>query len=113
MDDLLTVAHNLSLGSRLKDGQLQVTQETHDLDKEANMSCEEVTIDILREVANDIIPFLKFTSEDSPGATNSLPCLDSQKTKVATFSSKVIRRMKTISTYLSQESTEAILMTLM
>ena len=66
------------MGSRLKDGQLKATQETHNLDNKANRSYEEVTMEILREVANGIIPFLKFTSEVSQGATKPVPCLDSK-----------------------------------
>ena len=40
VDDVLTVVHNLPLGSRFIQGQLVVTQETHNQDKEANLSCQ-------------------------------------------------------------------------
>ena len=51
VDDVLTVAHNLPLGSRYTNNTITVTQETHNQDNEANLSCEEVTMNVLKEVA--------------------------------------------------------------
>ena len=131
---------------------------------------EAVTTDILRQLANGILPYLEFTSEFSGGENKPVTCLDSQlwygrmrnqepwfqkekdgkvppgtipkggefgimykfykkevsnrvtilhrsampeSVKVATFSSEILRRLKTTSMLLSKEETEEVLTTFM
>ena len=146
------------------------TQGTTESDFETKKTREQVTIDILRQAANMVMPFLEFTAEVSHGETDPVACLDSQlyygkvrgqkkwfrhekvgerppgcpdqeehmgvlykfykkkvanhltilnrsampeKVKIATFSSEIIRRLKTTSIHVSQMETEEILTNLM
>ena len=54
-------------------------EKVHEMeDKEKHASKDQVTMDCLREMANDIIRWLEFTSEVSEGEKLPVPCLDSQ-----------------------------------
>ena len=171
MDDILVIVSNLPIGTRYTDGKLNHSKEGETQDKEKNRTASEVTMDVLKQIANDIIPFLEFTTEVSNGEEEPVPCLDSQlwfgtlnrqapwfshqktgevvpgsgkpegpesyrgvgyrfyKKKVsnpitilqcsampesvkrATFSSEVLRRLKTTHTNLEKEKVEDILLT--
>ena len=135
------------------------------------MTQEVITTEVLKQIANKVLPFLEFTSELSEGEGKPVTCLDSmlwfgklrdqkpwfrkekegelppgsipkgegehgvlykfykkevsnritilqrsampEAVKVATFSSEILRRLKTTSVYLGKEETEEILSTFM
>ena len=78
VDDVDTVVHNLPSGTRYNGTHLTRNSEDVTADEEAEVSNEVTTMNVLKEVANSIHPFLKFTSEVSEGATSPVPCLDTQ-----------------------------------
>ena len=67
MDDVLVVTTNLALGSRYRNGRIERTERDTQEDRTNNRTKEEVTMEVLRNVANTVLPFLEFTSEVSVG----------------------------------------------
>ena len=78
VDNVLVVVTNLRLGSRYVDGKIIHSEQVEDQDKQEERTAEQVTMEILKLIANEIVPFLKFTTEVSGGPANPVPCLDSQ-----------------------------------
>ena len=78
VDDVLVITTNLEVGTRYKDGQLTRHETDIQDDLKANRTKEEITMEVLRTVANTVLPYLEFTSEVSRGEENPVACLDSQ-----------------------------------
>ena len=60
------------------DGMHKRLPEDIDNDEQNEVPEEVLTMDILGQIANEIHPFLQFTTEVSRGATSQVPCLDTQ-----------------------------------
>ena len=78
VDDILSVVTNLEPGSRWSEGRITRHQEDIEEDMEAGRSRESTTMEVMRSVADSIIPWLDFTAEVSEGPEKTVPCLDSQ-----------------------------------
>ena len=63
MDDVVAITSNCRLGERLKGDQITRTQEDLEEDVRRGVSRSEVTLNILRDVADSVTPYLKFTGE--------------------------------------------------
>ena len=65
VDDVVAITSNCQLGTRFKDGKLVQSEEDCLMDLEQGRTRSQVTLDILREAANSITRYLKFTGEAS------------------------------------------------
>ena len=75
VDDVLVVVTNLPLGSRYRDGKILQSKESEKEDIQRDRSKSDVTMSVLKEVANEILPFLKYTGEVSVDGM-PIPVLD-------------------------------------
>ena len=77
VDDVVAITSNFKLGERLKNGQITRTKEDLEEDIRNKVTRSEVTLGILKEVADSITPYLKFTGECSKNKSK-VPVLDTQ-----------------------------------
>ena len=68
---------NCKLGERFRNGRVEWSQEDEDLDISEGRERSEVTLELLTQVANTIMPYLKFTGEASTRG-KPVPVLDPQ-----------------------------------
>ena len=78
VDNLLTTVRNLPVGSRYNGNKITASSESIKEDMEAGLTQEEITMIVLKEIANIVTPFSEFTAEVSMGSQKPVPCLDSQ-----------------------------------
>ena len=78
VDDILVITTNLKIGTRYTDGKFVHNTENEEEDLREGRTASDVTMNVLKEIANGIIPFLEFTAEVSNGKKAPVPCLDSQ-----------------------------------
>ena len=77
VDDVLVVARNVPLGSYWNGDHLDYSKEVEDKHLHSKMDRSVLTLDILRQLANSVSSFLKFTGEASING-RPIPCLDAQ-----------------------------------
>ena len=78
VDDILSITNLLELGSRWKTDRIVREDKDVQEDLEQGRSKEAVTMEVLRSIADTVIPWLEFTAEFSEGRDRPVPCLDSQ-----------------------------------
>ena len=78
VDDVLVIVTNLKLGTRLKEGKLEQTEHDLKLDTDEQKTKQEITMNVLRQVACGIFKFLEFTTEVSTSPKDPVACLDTQ-----------------------------------
>ena len=78
VDDVLLICENLPLGSRWMEGKITHSAEAEQEDLGQNRTVEQVTMTVMKDVADSQIAFLKFTGEHSEGETKKVPVLDSK-----------------------------------
>ena len=77
VDDILSVTNKLELGSRWRATGIIRNPEDIEEDIEQGISKEDVTMEVLRAMADTVVPWLEFTSEVSEGREKPVLCLDS------------------------------------
>ena len=77
VDDVLIVVDTMDLGSRWTSEGICSTEETVQEDTSNCRSRQEVTFEVLKQAANEITPYLKFTGEASVRETG-IPVLDTK-----------------------------------
>ena len=77
VDDVVIVCSMAKRGHRLVNGILERDCDTFSEDSRNLRRVEDITLDILQQIANQIFPFLKFTGETSYGEL-SIPVLDTE-----------------------------------
>ena len=79
VDDVNVVMGMLRLGMRWQGKSLVYSEEMEEKDREAGLTREDVTMERVRELADDVIDWLDFT-QDHPGkhSTGMVPILDVQ-----------------------------------
>ena len=77
VDDILMITDRLQLGARYckHERKIKVTQSDADQDQIDGKSREQETYEVMREVANSVLKFIKFEGEYSVEG-NPIPCLD-------------------------------------
>ena len=78
VDDILSITSKLEVGSRWTGNSISRRQEDIEEDTAQGRSPETVTMEVLRAMADTVIPWLQFTAEVSEGIEKPVPCLDSQ-----------------------------------
>ena len=78
VEDVLIITNNLPLGSRWKGGRITCEDDDIMMDEEAGRSKQEVTMEVLRQMADTVFKCLRFTAEVAGGPEKPLPCLDTQ-----------------------------------
>ena len=74
LDDVVIVCSMAKRGHRLVNGILERDCDTFSEDSRNLRRVEDITLDILQQIANQIFPFLQFTGETSYGE-HSIPVL--------------------------------------
>ena len=76
VDDVLIICNHAKRGSRYRNGTVVETGDS--IREDQGKSNNQITLNLLIEVANAQIPFLEVTGEFSDGENQKVPCLDSQ-----------------------------------
>ena len=77
MDDILGIVTCFRGGTRWINGRLQHSEEEEEKDAREGKSKQEVTLEALKEMANSLTPYLRFTGEVSLNG-QPIPVLDTQ-----------------------------------
>ena len=80
VDDVLVAVVNLPLGSRYCSNTNTITHRKEDEDEDSRncQTKDQVTIKVLKDMANSVMTFLDFTAEVSRGPEHPVACLDTQ-----------------------------------
>ena len=76
VDDVLIICDNLHLGQYWEEGRIKYCQIKDQEDEKSGKSRSEITYGILKEIANSVMGFLKFTGEVA--LDSLIPVLDIQ-----------------------------------
>ena len=77
VDDVLIVCSMAKPGERWVNGEIVRECEAFSIDKRTKRHRADITLDILKKAANEVLPFLKFTGEAAKGE-EGIPCLDTK-----------------------------------
>ena len=77
VDDVLIIARNVHLGCYWNGTKITWDEQILDRHIKDKMDRTELTLDIMKQIANSLCEFLEFTGEASCGG-QPIPCLDSQ-----------------------------------